>query len=532
MYFREFGLDDRLLQALDQLGLEKPTPVQEKSIPLALQEKKDVIAQARTGSGKTLAYCLPIVHNLLTSSKKGNRCIIFVPSRDLADQITNVLASLLVFAHHEVTYTNISQQVSDSVRRSMLTENPSIIVGTPAAVRSQIEENFIAATNIDFVVFDEADLLVSYGYKDDLIALHELLPNHAQAWLTTATLSDDVAKFKAMFCRKPVSVKLEDTADKSQLKQFYVKCSEIDKFLFAYVIFKLGLIHGKTLVFTNDINRGYQLKLFLEQFGIRSCVLNSELPVSSRLHIVNEFNKNVYTLLIATDNVELQESEKKKLNNAQKGPSDYGVSRGIDFQDVACVLNFDLPISSKNYIHRIGRTARAEKKGMALSFVVPQYEVGKHRSAKTPTADRDEQVLARIISKQLKAGLEIRPYEFDMDHVNRFRYRMEDAFRSVNKVAIREARVKEISDELINSEKLQRHFEENPDDLLALRHDKERQRKRAQLDLRHVPDYLLPANAKIPKPIFLNETPYNHRKPKRNGRSKNRQRDPLRTFSI
>lgn len=281
-----------------------------------------------------------------------------------------------------------------------------------------------------------------------------------------------------------------------------------------YVIFKLKLIKGKCIVFVGEIDRCYRLKLFLEQFGIRSCILNSELPVNSRLHIVEEFNKGVYDIIIATDEHEVvgdeededipkralamdnndggEPSKKNKKKKKARLDKEYGVSRGIDFQNVACVLNFDLPATSKSYTHRIGRTARAGKSGMAMSFVIPEALHGKHKPTCIPSTKNDEKVMARITAHQTKKGKVIKPYVFDMEQVESFRYRMEDALRSVTRTAIREARTREIRQEILASEKLKRHFEENPEDLKHLRHDGELRAAKIQPHLRHVPEYLMP----------------------------------------
>ena len=316
-------------------------------------------------------------------------------------------------------------------------------------------------------------------------------------------------------------------------------------------MFKLQLIKGKCIIFVGDTDRCYRLKLFFEQFGIRSCVLNSELPVNSRIHVVEEFNKNVYDIIIASDEHEVldvgeeksavedqvdstaqempaaadganeeandplttqtdnnvqdnKEPEKKaKHTDKPKQPrkrskksKEYGVSRGIDFQNVAAVLNFDLPVSSRSYTHRIGRTARAGKTGMALSFVVPAHHYRKHKSTTFPTAEHDEEILKKITFHQQKKGKEVKPYHFDMKQVDAFRYRMNDALRAVTRIAIREARTRELRQELLKSEKLKRHFEENPEDLHHLRHDSELRAARIQPHLRHVPDYLMPSNGK------------------------------------
>jgi ATP-dependent RNA helicase DDX56/DBP9 len=295
--------------------------------------------------------------------------------------------------------------------------------------------------------------------------------------------------------------------------------------LFIYVIFKLKLIKGKCIMFVGDIDRCYRLKLFLEQFGIRSCVLNSELPVNSRLHIVEEFNKNIYDIIIATDENEVigdedddnnqaeelvkkpditdlepsspsLQQQKKKKRKKPRLDKEYGVSRGIDFQNVACVINFDLPTSSKSYTHRIGRTARAGKTGTAMSFVVPASLHGKHKPTSISSTANDEKVLARITKHQSRKGKTVKPYVFDMEQVQSFRYRMDDALRAVTRTSIREARTRELRQELLASEKLKRHFEENPEDLRHLRHDGELRAARIQPHLRHVPEYLLPKNGK------------------------------------
>ena len=259
-----------------------------------------------------------------------------------------------------------------------------------------------------------------------------------------------------------------------------------------YVIIKLKLIKGKCIIFVGDIDRCYRLKLYLEQFGMKSCVLNSELPVNSRIHVVEAFNKNVYDIIIAADENEVLGSETGRKKRKVAKDKEYGVSRGIDFKNVACVLNFDLPTSSKSYIHRIGRTGRAGKTGMALSFVIPRELYRKHKPTSFPTAEHDEEVLADIVKRQKKKGQEIKDYHFDMSQVDAFRYRMNDALRAVTGVAVREARTRELRQELINSDKLKRHFEENPEDLRHLRHDGELRAARVQPHLKHIPDYLMP----------------------------------------
>lgn len=577
-----FGLDPRILQAIDNLGFENPTLIQSSTFPLALEEKRDIIAKSSTGSGKTAAYCIPILQNILQgeSSVKCVKSIVLVPTRELATQVTQFIEKLLVYCNQKVSVINLSSNISDSVLLSLLSTTPDIIVSSPGKLIEVLQQNvnskLIDLTTVRSLCIDEVDLILSYGYMEDLQQLEQFLPvkTNLQTFLMSATINEDLEELKKRFCSKPAVLQLNEHAlDKPKLVQYYARTTEFDKFLLAYVIFKLHLIQGKTLVFVNTIERGYRLKLFLEQFGVRCCMLNSELPINSRLHIVDEFNKNVYKLLIATDEnndlikkdeeeEEVQEvkeeesalkeeassvkqeteevtvkeepteetgktSKKSKRSKIKKDP-EYGVSRGVDFRNVACVMNFDMPTTSRAYIHRVGRTARAGKSGMAISFIVPEKEVGKHKIAGIGSSKKDEKVLKRVEKQQVSNGFELKAYQFDMTQVEGFRYRAEDAFRSITSVAIREARVQELKNELINSDKLKRFFEENPQDLASLRHDRDLHNSRAQGHLRRVPDYLLPESARK-KEQRLGFTPFKPRKvyKKKGGRK----HDPLKKRS-
>lgn len=547
------NLDPRIIQAVDHLGFKNPTLIQSSAIPLALEERRDIIAKASTGSGKTAAYMIPILQNLLAAEQeKCVKSIVLVPTRELADQVAQFTEKLLVYSNQKVTVVNLSNNVSDQVLRSLLTNKPDILVATPGKLIHVLQENvnskLIDLSKTRHLVIDEVDLILSYGYMEDLEQLETFLPvkTNLQTFMMSATINDDLNELKSRFCSKPAVLKLnEDESAGQKLVQYYARTTEFDKFLLTYVIYKLNLIKGKSLIFVNSIERGYRLKLFLEQFGIRCCILNSELPVNSRLHIVEEFNKNVYSLLIATDETsdfaveedegdeQVEDSHNVKEGSSKKSRSkkdkEYGVSRGVDFRNVACVLNFDLPTTSRAYVHRIGRTARAGKAGMALSFVIPESEVGKHRVATLPSAKKDEKVLKKIIKQQQKNGLEINPYQFDMKQVEGFRYRSEDAFRAVTGVAIREARIAELKNELLNSDKLKRFFEENPQDLASLRHDKELHPSRVQSQLKRVPEYLLPASARAGSKKDLGFIPFTKNRVRKGGKKRKggRKSDPL-----
>ena len=559
--FDSFGLDNRLLKGIIVQKYAEPTLVQAKAIPAALQGK-DIIASSRTGSGKTAAYVLPILQSILRrkpDSSQGNcvQALILVPTRELAAQVTRVIQSLSESCAQEIGVENIARKEDDSVQRARLEARPDIVVSTPGRVAANLRKSALSIENLAHLVIDEADLVLSYDYGGDLDLISQALPTGVQTFLMSATLKSDVLGLKKQFCHDPVVLELEEEERKAtKITQYVIRCAEDEKFLLAYAIFKLKLVKGKCIVFVEGIDRCYRLKLFLEQFGIRSCVLNSELPVNSRIHTVEEFNRNVYDIIIASDEHEVMGNESKRPNKKRrrarakidgitdapdvkkdnpietrepvsdtdhpvgatvenrvgdhegvnatartkprkklkttKRDREYGISRGIDFKDVACVLNFDLPTSSKSYTHRIGRTARMGKSGMALSFVIPKDLYHKDKPTSIPSCENDEEVLATITANQEKLGHTIQPYNIDREKLSGFRYRMADALKAVTQLAVRQARTRELRQELLNSEKLKRHFEENPSDLQYLRHDKELRVTRLQHHLRHVPDYLLP----------------------------------------
>ncbi|KAF5130386.1 ATP-dependent RNA helicase DBP9 [Metarhizium anisopliae] len=573
--FADLGLDPRLVQAVAEQAFLKPTLVQRKAIPLALNGK-DVLCKSKTGSGKTAAYVLPVLTAILkkktAETVAATSALILVPTRELADQVFKVIEQFSSFCAKDVRAVKLTDKLSDAVQRSLLSTNPDIVISTPARAWYNVKSNqsSLSLDKLTHLVLDEADLLLSYGYDEDLENLSWSIPKGIQTIMMSATLTAEIESLKKIFYRDnaPTLLDLEEPdAEGEGITQLVTKCAEDEKFLLAYIIFKLQLVKGKCIIFVGDIDRCYRLKLFFEQFGIRSCILNSELPVNSRIHVVEEFNRNVYDIIIASDEKEVlgneekadeeennegeqeedsdaekEERRPKKKRKASKRDKEYGVSRGIDFKNVAAVINFDLPTSASSYTHRVGRTARAGKAGMALSFVIPKEQFRKHMPTSIQSAENDEKVLARITRQQAKKGKEIKPYNFNTKQVEAFRYRMNDALRAVTKVAVREARTRELRQELMKSEKLKRYFEENPSEINHLRHDGELRTARQQAHLKHIPDYLLPKDGK--KDLTENDIGFvplrkpgslrGHRKGKGTKRGGSRvgarKGDPLKTF--
>ncbi|KAL2162034.1 hypothetical protein VTH06DRAFT_7819 [Thermothelomyces fergusii] len=571
--FADLGLDPRLVQAIARQNFEKPTLVQRKAIPLALKGQ-DVLCKAKTGSGKTAAYVLPVLSSILKRKAVDptpfTAGLILVPTRELADQVFKAIEQFSAFCAKDVHAARLTENVSDAVQRSLLANVPDVVVSTPARAWHSVSSSALSLSKLQHLVLDEADLVLSYGYDEDMENLSRSLPKGVQTIMMSATLSAELDALKGIFCRNPTVLDLHEEfgAEDEKLTQFYVKCSEEDKWLISYLIFKLQLIKGPCLIFVADIDRSYRLKLFFEQFSIRSCVLNSELPINTRIKIIEEFNRGIYDIIIASDekselfgdeaaDAEEEKKKKKQKSNSNdegteqprkkrkyKKDEEYGVSRGIDFKNVAVVLNFDMPTSASSYTHRIGRTARAGRAGIALSFVVPKELHGKHKATTIKSTEKDEKVLAKVMRQQAKLNRKLEPYNFNKSQMEAFRYRMNDALRAVTKVAIREARTKELRQELLRSEALKRYFEENPTELAHLRHDGELgHATRHQPHLKHVPDYLLPKEGKkalASEPIGFvplkkrDGKDRRHRRAKHKGRSfkVGGKKDPLKTFKV
>ncbi|KAJ3520785.1 hypothetical protein NM688_g9113 [Phlebia brevispora] len=378
-------LDARLLRALADLGFARPTLVQTKAIPLAL-ENKDILARAWTGSGKTAAYCIPLVQKVLNaksgstgSSENATRALILVPTRELSEQVSAHLKGLLKYCDPEIAVANVCSGNTNHLQRTVLADKPDIVIATPSRALSLLQSKVLSLTSLDSLVIDEADLILSYGHDEDIkqIFAGGHLPKVYQSFLMSATMTEDVETLKGLALRKPVILKLEeDEDDAANLTQYSVRCSEVDKFLLTYVILKLKLVKGKCILFVNDVERCYRLKLFLEQFSIKSCVLNSELPLNSRYHVVQEFNKGVYDYIIASDenagkdeedSDESDDESWRPRENLKKHKKTKGTTKGITRKPPPA-----LPLSSENgmvHPHRPTQSRRsgnnAEKAGTA-----------------------------------------------------------------------------------------------------------------------------------------------------------------------
>ncbi|XP_052147920.1 DEAD-box ATP-dependent RNA helicase 16 [Oryza glaberrima] len=490
--FDELGLDEQLKRALRKKGLDKATPIQREAIPLIL-EGKDVVAKAKTGSGKTFAYLLPMLHELLKLSAEGRirksapNVFILVPTRELCQQVHNEASSLLEFCTSKLKVVQVNASMSDKDIKVALSGPPNILVTTPACVASCISKGIIRGSSIkeslSMMILDEADLLLSYRCEDDIKALVPHIPRSCQSILMSATSSADIEKLTKLLLHNPFILTLtevghaKDDLIPKNVQQFWISCDAKDKMLYILALLKLELIQKKVLIFVNSIDSAFKLRLFLEKFGIRSSVLNAELPQNSRLHIIQ-------------------------------------------------VVNYDMPPDPAGYVHRVGRTGRANKTGASISLVSPK-ENGIFEDIENMLKDVENRDTSCISPFPL----------LTKNAVESLRYRAQDVARSVTTRDIKEARRQDIKNEILNSEKLKAHFDENPRDLDLLKHDKLLSNKEIPAHLRDVPEYLIdPTTKEASNVVKLSRAAMDIDKPRRRKRmgfkgGSGRSSDPLKTFS-
>ncbi|TKR79870.1 hypothetical protein L596_014027 [Steinernema carpocapsae] len=484
--FSDFELDERLLKAIGELGWQRPTQVQESMIPMAL-EGKNILARARTGSGKTAAFLLPTLQKVIqlssNTSEKGPFAIFVTPTKELTTQVFAQLKALVAFF--------LASRESRRHGRSHADRPSGHDRFHPNRLLQAADSHKNLLTNVRHVVLDEADLLFSLGYEEEMKNIKNRLPSRYQTILTSATLSEDMTDLKKIFCVGPVvSLKLKEgqLPGSDQLAQYHIYCNDDDqRFAILVSMIKLKLLVGKTIIFVKDVERCYQLSLFLQAFKIGTCILNAELPANCRCRIVHEFNEGRYNFVIASDMGDMGDEEedaegepKPKKSKKKKVAMDKeaGVSRGIDFHHVSNVVNFDFPTSLEAYIHRVGRTARGWNKGTALSFAAP-----------------DERELLDEVSEEINSQMGckvIMPYEVRMADLDAFFLRTREVIGQITRVAIREARLAEIRAEALRSNRLRAYFAANPREKAALENDKRTHRLRTADSVAGVSEYMVP----------------------------------------
>ena len=353
MSFTSLGLSKSLLSILEAQKLNKAFPIQEKAIPAVLA-KKDVLGIAKTGSGKTASYVLPILNQLQRGSVPKNRhvdVLVLVPTRELAVQVKEVFQQFSAALPERIKCLAVFGGVSINPQMKAL-NNVNILVATPGRLLDLVDSKAVHLSEIKTLVLDEADKLLSMGFKDEVDRIFKLLPKKRQNLLFSATLNDDVEKIHQLVLVNPVLIKIEDKQDTFDLiKQRGYWVSEEKKGpLLRYLIKKDDM--KQVLIFTASTYKADNVADKLRNNGIDASAIHSKKSQTARLNALARFKSGSLKVLVATDLL----------------------ARGIDIEFLPFVINYELPRSPKDYIHRIGRTGRAENPGEAISLITPEEE--------------------------------------------------------------------------------------------------------------------------------------------------------------
>ncbi|WP_288962045.1 DEAD/DEAH box helicase [uncultured Peptoniphilus sp.] len=385
MRFSDLNLSSELLRAIDDLGFEGPSEVQEASIPIIL-DGRDVLAQAQTGTGKTASFGIPIIEGM-EEDADDLRALVLVPTRELARQVSEELKKLAKYKKF-INIVPIYGGADMGKQLRDLKKGASIVVGTPGRVMDHMKRKTIRLDGLKFLTFDEADEMFDMGFRDDMKTIIERTNPNRQTLFFSATFDNDIREFSRLYQRDPAKViieKKELTAEK--IEQFYL---ELNRNMKTEILNRLILIHKpkKSIIFCNTKRMVEALEVEIAQRGYKVDSLHGDMRQSSRDNVMKKFRNGTIDVLIATD----------------------VAARGLDVSDIDLVFNYDLPQQAEYYVHRIGRTARAGKKGTSFTFVtsrdyhkfkeIEKYANIKMEKMKLPTkADVERESLDNLFDK-------------------------------------------------------------------------------------------------------------------------------------
>jgi ATP-dependent RNA helicase DeaD len=343
--FRSMGLSSTMLGSLKQIRYVAPTPIQEAFIPRAL-EGLDVIGQARTGTGKTAAFGIPLLE-MLEARGRGPQGIVLAPTRELTQQIVGELQKLAAGSDVAVCGTFGGEPIERQIRA--LTRGVDIVVGTPGRVLDHIERRTLYLGDIVHVVLDEADRMLDIGFRPDIERILRKLPAPRQTLLLSATINPDVRKLALRYMYQPLEVNLsQDTPSVESIQQFYISVNGDQKFDLLLLLLRRDRPR-QCIVFTRTKRGADRLADRLHRVVSGVSAIHGDLPQTSRDRVMRGFRSGQISVLVATD----------------------VVGRGIDVEGISHVINYDMPDDPENYVHRIGRTGRMGKDGIAYLFVCP-----------------------------------------------------------------------------------------------------------------------------------------------------------------
>ncbi|BEG98550.1 DEAD/DEAH box helicase [Bacteroides sedimenti] len=358
MKFSELKLDDTVLQALDAMNFDECTPVQEAAIPVIL-EGRDLIAVAQTGTGKTAAFLLPIINKLCREKHPEDaiNCIIMSPTRELAQQIDQQMEGFSYFMPvSSVAVFGGNDGVLFEQQKKGLTLGADVVIATPGRLLSHISLGYVDLSRVSYFVLDEADRMLDMGFYDDIMQVVNLLPKERQTIMFSATMPANIQKLANTILNNPAEIKLAVSKPADKIVQAAYVCYENQKLNIIQSLFSEE-VPEKVIIFASSKLKVKEVTKSLKLLKLNVGEMHSDLEQAQRDHIMREFKNGRINILVATDIV----------------------SRGIDIDDIRLVINYDVPNDSEDYVHRIGRTARANNDGVALTFV-SEKEQGAFKS--------------------------------------------------------------------------------------------------------------------------------------------------------
>jgi ATP-dependent RNA helicase RhlE len=348
MQFSELNLEDSVLDALDAMNFRECTPVQEHTIPVIL-EGKDLIGVAQTGTGKTAAYLLPVLNQL----SKGNypedaiNCIIMAPTRELAMQIDQQMEGFSYFMPaSSVAVYGGNDGIRFEQEKKGLTLGADVVIATPGRLISHLSLGYVDLSKVSFFILDEADCMLDMGFAEDIMQIVKYLPKERQTIMFSATMPTKIQQLAKTILTNPVEVKLAVSKPAEKIIQAAYICYEAQKLGIIESLFKEQQPE-RVIIFASSKIKVKEVTKALKRLKLNVGEMHSDLDQSQREAIMHEFRNGRINMLVATDIV----------------------ARGIDIDDIRLVINYDVPHDSEDYVHRIGRTARANNDGCAITFV-------------------------------------------------------------------------------------------------------------------------------------------------------------------
>ncbi|MCA1032955.1 DEAD/DEAH box helicase [Bacillus timonensis] len=373
--FNELGIGQELLKSISKMGFEEATPIQAQTIPLALK-KHDVIGQAQTGTGKTAAFGIPLIEKIDVNDDS-IQGIIIAPTRELAIQVSEELYKIGYYNRVRILPIYGGQDINRQIRG--LKKRPHIIVGTPGRILDHINRKTLRLQNIHTVVLDEADEMLNMGFIEDIETILSGVPEDHQTLLFSATMPGPIQRIAERFMTEPQIVKVKSKeVTVPNISQFYVETQEKKKFdvltrLLDTQSPELAIIFGRTKRRVDELTEALTLR------GYAAEGIHGDLSQAKRISVLRKFKEGSIDVLVATD----------------------VAARGLDISGVTHVYNFDIPQDPESYVHRIGRTGRAGKTGMALTFVTPR-EMGQLKNIERTTNRKMDRLTPPTIDEALE----------------------------------------------------------------------------------------------------------------------------------